>query len=419
MKSKNLFLSVFLTLLGGPALAQNAPGDPIAIVGAKVIVSPGKVLDEGTVLMSGGRVTAVGADVKVPAGARRIDGAGKVVTAGLIDAYDSLGLVEVELEATTREGQFHRVESAIHAAYRVTDGYNPYSVTVQVARTGGITSSVVVPRGGLVSGQAAWMSLGHGPTTSALAIEPVAAVHVTLGVSSLEFAEGSRGIAVENLRELLDDAREYARRRSQFERRQTRDFAASRLDLEALAEVTSGRVPLLVRADRVSDILAALSIAEDQRIKVIIAGGAEAWVVADALARARVPVLIDPTRNLPSTFDQLRVRNDGPALLRKAGVPVILSVLGDAAQARTLRQLGGVAVAYGMSWDDAFAAITATPAQVFGQPGRGTLERGSPADIVVWSGDPLELSSRPLLMFTGGKPTSLETHQTRLFHRYR
>jgi imidazolonepropionase-like amidohydrolase len=408
-----------VVMSGGEVRA--AAADVIAIEGATVHTAPGTVLEDATVVIRDGTIAAVGAGVAVPKDATRIDGKGKIVTAGFVEPHTTLGLVEVGAVSSTVEGRFGggNGDDTVHAAYRVTDGYNPASVSIPIARTGGITSAVSVPLGGRVAGTSAWLSLADAVDIDDVTVKTSAAMHTVLGERSLGTAKGSRGLAVENLRELLDDAAQYRKNKRSYERNQTRKYAAGRLDLEALVPVLAGRVPLVVSADRASDILAAVKLGKELKLRVVIAGGTEAWRVAEALAKAKVPVILDPTRNLPSSFDRVHVRDDAPKLLRDAGVQVAISTLGDAANARTLRQLCGVAVAFGMPWDDALAAVTTVPAAMFGTTDRGELKKGAAADVVVWSGDPFELSSRAEHVFIGGVEQSLETRQTRLLERYR
>jgi imidazolonepropionase-like amidohydrolase len=273
---------------------------------------------------------------------------------------------------------------------------------------------VTGPSGGLVAGQAAFVSLAEAATAP---IQAPIAMNAALGPGAI--ANGSRGHAAERLRELLDDADAYRKNRGAFERNQSRRLAANRLDLEALGPVLDGRLTLIVDAATEVDIRTVLAIAAERRLKVAITGGTEAWRVAKQLAAAKVPVIVDPTANLPDNLGALDVRDDNAAILARAGVPVAISTLGNSAMARTVRQLAGVAVGYGMAWDKAFDAITAVPAQIYGVRDRGTLERGAAADVVVWSGDPLEIASRAEMVIIGGVVQSLETHQTRLLDRYR
>ncbi len=417
-------VSAAVTMLLTPARAQVAGGDAdIAIVGATVHTEPGTVIDNATVIIRDGLVNRIarGLEPRARRGhpLRIIDGKDKIVTAGLVESHSRIGIAGVPEEKATRDGDFAGGKGAdvIRAAYRVRDGYNPTSVAIPVARAGGVTAVVSVPRGGLVAGRSGWFSLADGSPRDVIVRAP-AAMHASLGVAALDSAEGSRGLAVLRLREVLDDARIYQRQRRSYDRNQSRALAAGRLDLEALGPGLRGRIPLVVDANRSTDILAAVALGRDLGVRIIIAGGAEAWMIAKKLASEKVGVIIDPADNLPKSFDQLHVRDDAPKLLAEAGVAVAISNLGEAADARNLRQYAGMAVANGMSWNSALAAITTVPAQLFGVP-RGKLAPGAVADLVVWSGDPFELSTRAEHVIIAGVDQDLRTRQTLLFERYR
>lgn len=414
-RASTFAIIIAIAFVTTPAAAH---AEDIAIVGGTVHTEPGKVIDGATVVIRDGTITAVGKDVAVPAGATTIDATGKVVTAGFIDASSRLGLMEVDLVGSTVEGRFGAGGDGVHAAFNAADGYNSMSVSIPIARTGGVTSAVSAPRGGSVAGTSGWFSLADGKTADLTVIER-AAMYAALGEAGMGAAEGSRGQAIENLREILDDAREYGKRRRNYERNESREMAAERLDLEALQDVFGGRLPVVIRAHRSSDILAAIDIAAEYKLTLIIEGGTEAHLVAEELAKADVGVILDPTRNLPSSFDKIHVRDDVAAVLADAGVSVAISTQAAASTVRTMRQLAGVAVANGMSYDDALAALTTVPAKLFGSYKRGRVVKGAVGDVVVWSGDPFELSSRAEHVIIGGVDQSLRTRQTLLLERYR
>jgi imidazolonepropionase-like amidohydrolase len=220
------------------------------------------------------------------------------------------------------------------------------------------------------------------------------------------------------LRELLEDARAYARNRAAYERGETREYATSRLDLEALQPVLRGELPLVVEAHRASDIRGALRIAAEYDLRLILEGGTEAWMVAGDLARARVPVLVKVLGNLPESFERLGARYDNAALLRRAGVQVAITT-GDTHNARNLKQEAGNAVAYGLPWDEALKAITLYPAQVWGVADRyGSLAPGKVANVVVWGGDPLELLTPVEAVFIRGTRIPMVSRETQLRDRY-
>ena len=415
--------SVLLTL--GAAVALSFPctarAQTIAITGGRVFPVSGPVIENGTVLVRDGKIVAVGANVTVPSGATRIDATGKWVTPGLINALTGLGVNEIgQVQTTVDRGA--RGENAVAAAFPVWEGVNPASTMLAPARNDGITSVVVVPTGGLVAGQAALLDLVPGTLTDMLNKAPVSMVAQFGDARSGN--TNARGEQYVRLKELLQDARAYAARRAEFERAQTRDFAGRRLDLEALIPVVQGRLPLLVNADRASDIDAVLRLARETNVRVIIGGGAESWMVADRLAAANVPVVVGSMNNIPTSFAALGQRQETPALLQRAGVKVVLIANGSGGEevfnVRNLKYDAGVAVAFGMTWDDALRAITLTPAEVLGVANRlGSLQPGRDANLVVWSGDPFELSTRAEHVLIRGREIMEPSRQDELMERYK
>jgi imidazolonepropionase-like amidohydrolase len=402
--------------------AAPAGAQIIAITGGRVLPVSGAPIERGTVLIRDGRITAIGADVAIPSDAQRVDAAGKVVTPGLVNAATQLSVVDIGAVPATRNVSA-RGRDGIAAAFTVWDGLNPASVLLPPARAAGITTVVIAPRGGLISGQAAVLHLVDGDAADMMLRSPVAMVG-QIG-SPQAIGAQSRGELMLKLREVLDDARTYGRRKADFERAQTRQFAASRLDLEALLPVLDGRVPLVLDADRASDIESALKLARDYNVKLIISGAAEAWMVADKIAAARVPIMTGAMNNIPDSFSSLGTRQENAGLLRRAGVTVI--IIGnagggdeDAFNVRNVRFEAGNAVAYGMTRDDALRAITLTPAEVFGVADRvGSLQAGKDADVVVWSGDPFEFASQPEHVFIRGREVHATTRQDLLEQRYK
>lgn len=418
-------MSRLLTTIGVCAAALAAAplaAQTIAISGGTIYPVSGPAIEHGTVLIRDGRIAAVGANVAIPADAQRIDATGKIVTPGLVNAATELGIVDIGAVPATRNVSA-RGHDGIAAAFEVWDGLNPASVLIPPAREGGITSVVIAPRGGLISGQAAVLHLVDGTAADLVLKSPVAMVG-QIGAPQ-QIGAQSRGELLMRLREVLDDARAYSRRKSDYERAQTRPFAASRLDLEALGPVLEGRVPLWLEADRASDIESALKLAKDYNLKLVISGAAEAWMVADKLAAAHVPVLTGAMNNIPMSFNSLGTRQENAGLLRRAGATV--AIIGNAGggdeeafNVRNVRFEAGNAVAYGMSREDALRAITLTPAEIFGVADRvGSLQPGKDADVVVWSGDPFEFATQAEHVFVRGRESRAPTRQDLLEQRYK
>ena len=408
-----MLLSLALPTVGG---AQT-----VAITGGRVHPVSGPVIENGTVLIRDGKIVEVGANVAVPQGATRIDATGKWVTPGLINALTALGVSEIgQVQATVDLRA--RGDNAIAASFPVWEGVNPASTLLAPARNDGVTSVVVVPNGGLVAGQAALLDLVPGTISDMINKAPVAMV--------AQFGDprsgntNARGEQYARLKELLEDARNYSRRKADFERAQTRDFAARRADLEALIPVVEGRLPLMVNADQASDIDAVLRLARETNVKLIIAGGAEAWMVADRLVSANVPVIAGSMTNIPTSFATLGSRQESPALLQRAGVKVVLIGNGSGDETvfnvRNLKYDAGVAVAFGMTWADALRAVTLTPAEVLGVANRvGSLQPGRDANVVVWSGDPFEFATRVEHVLIRGREVAQPSRQDELMERYK
>ena len=410
-----------LALVATLAIAAPLGAQTVAITGGKVYPVSGPLIEGGTVLMRDGKIVAVGKDIAIPAGAERVDATGKWVTPGLINANTNLGFGDVGFSGGPREQQA-KGHDGIAAGFQVWLGFNTQSVMIAPAREGGVTTVVAEPTGGLVAGQAAIIDLN-----GALALTDVLVKAPATMVAQIEDNDGAKvgasGELIGALRDLLEDTKAYMRRKSDFERAQTRQFVATRRDLEAMIPVVEGRESLTIFADQAAEIREALSIAKDYGIKIVIAGGAEAWTMADKIAAAKVPVLTGAENNIPGSFNTLGSRQENAGMLRKAGVQVALIGNGAGGEEgfniRNLRYEAGNAVAYGMSWDDALRAITLSPAEIYGVADKvGSLKAGSEGNVVIWSGDPFEFSTRAEQVFVRGKKIDAPSRQDMLAKRY-
>lgn len=387
----------------------------IAITGGTVYPVTGPKIDNATVLIRDGRIAAVGTNVAIPSGATRIDASGKWVTPGLIDGGGQMGLTEIGAVPGTQEGGLR--DSAVAASFNVLEGINPASAVIPVTRIEGITTTLAAPSGGFIRGQAVLIDL-DGRTVEAMLVKSPAGMVVNLNEDSKGAGGGSRAGAAARLRRVLTDARIYAQRRSDYQRAAIQTLAASAADLEALQPVLRGEMPVIAVANRRSDIETALRIAREFRLRLIIAGGAEGWQIADQIAAANVPVMVQAMDNIP-TYDGLGIRYENAALLAKAGVKVVLMET-DTHNSRNLRQQAGNAVSYGMPWDQALRNVTLTTAEVFGVADRyGSLEAGKVANVVVWSGDPFEFATGVEHVFIRGREIPLRSRQTELMERYK
>ena len=406
-----------LTLLAPAPTPARAAAPVTLVTGGDLHVGDGTLVKNATVLIRDGKFAGVGGpELAGSAGGdvTRIDATGKVLTPGLIAADNQLGLVEIDLEGSTHDDA-RATDHPVRAAYDASRAFHAESSLLQVAAVGGVTTAAVAPAGGLLSGQVAWVDLVHGDHRGALAKAGVA-IDGNLGHSY----GGSRAAALAKLYEVFSDAQFYRGRKDAYDRAQTRPFAAHALDLQALQPALAAQIPLTLSADRASDILAAIDLAKEFKLRLVVVGGAEAWKVAPELAAAKVPVVVQPSRNLPSSFDALGARLDNAALLAAAGVPVVLAWLDDSHNVRNITQEAGLAVANGLPWAKALRAITLEPATAYGQSAtHGSVAPGKVANLVIWDGDPLELSSRPTHVFVRGRAIPMVSRQTLLRDRYR
>ena len=388
---------------------------PVAIMHGKVHV-PGAVpaLQDANVVLSSGKVQAVGKDLAAPAGARVIDARGKEVTPGFIDADTDVGVIDVDQEPQTNETE---VRGHMNPALRMADGYNPRSAVVSIARSGGVTSAVVVPRHGVLAGQSLLVDLTGESLHEAVVRAPLAQF-AYLDEEAAHSALLTRNVMWLELRQALDDARFYAAHRAAYDANGARPLVLRREGLEALVPVVRAGQPLVVEVHRASDIESALELADDYHVRLVLLGATEGWMTASEIARRNVPVILDPLEDLPERFDRLHARADNAALLSRAGVSVVIASFSTFG-VRLLWQHAGNAVRFGMDHDAAIRAVTEAPADVFGLDGYGRLAPGAVANVVVWSGDPLQTTTRVEHVFIHGLEQPLQTRQSMLLARYR
>ena len=419
--------ALLLTAAAGIALAAPAAAQTYAVTGARVLMT-GEADDprsvrNGTVLARDGRIVAVGAEVDVPRTAEIIDAGGGVVTPGLFAALSGLGLEEISLNG---EGNDRSARGAVglSASVDAADGFYADSSVIPVNRAGGVTRAYVAPDPGadlfggcgmIVSLSAGDDAVGEGRIT-----DRCLAQTVSLGYAGARRQGDSRPAAMNRLRRALDDALDYADDPRGYAETTEPGRLAAR-DAEALVPLLTGEQKMLVEVHGASDIRRVLDLADEYRIDLVLYGAAEAHRVASDLAEAGVPVILDPLGNLPDRFETLGATLEAAAILEQAGVTVAFydGDIGYTHNLRNLPQLAGNAVASGMSYAGALSAITVNPARIWDQPERGMIAPGMAADLVVWDGDPLEVTSRPVAVMIDGEPVSLDNRQAALARRYR
>ncbi len=401
------------------AVSAAASAQTVAIMDGTVHTVSGGVIENGDVIIRDGRITQVGADLSAPAGASVIDASGKVVTPGLFAPVSSIGLVEIGAVDDANDASPARDPVGafpLGASLNAIDAYNPSSVLIPVNRAAGVTRALMAPSVGptIFAGRAAVIDLSGRPNSVTRA---EAAQYVAMGERGAERNGGTRMGAWAVLREYFDEARSYHANPNDYIRRpHDGRFAIS--DLKALGPVINGEQPLIVAVNSANDIRATIRLKNTYRLNVIIVGASEGWRVAREIATANIPVITDGLYNLPGEFEDIDATLKNAARLNEAGVKI--SFTEGAHNVRLIRQHAGNAVAEGLPFDAALAAITLNPATMYGLGDQlGSLEAGKIADVVIWDGDPLEVTTRPEAVFINGRPQDLNNRQKMLMERYR
>jgi imidazolonepropionase-like amidohydrolase len=425
MRGRLAFALVLLA--ASPAAAADGV---VAIRGGRVLTVSGAVLERATIVMSGGKITAVGPEAEVPPGATVVDATGKWVYPGLIDGLTTMGLTEIGSVPgsvdTTETGDLNphvRAWVALHA----------HSELIPVARANGVTAALAAPAGGLLSGQSALIRLS-GTTPAALAVKAPAAMHAVYPTGRPPF-DFARAFDEPELKTFEERQKEKKKNQEKDLRRLTHlleDARAHRaslddpsrapkveLALEALAPVARGEVPLVMRADAEEDIRGAIAFARERGVKLIVAGGLDAWRCADALKAADAAVLVEVDRLPRREADPYDAAYANAAFLHRAGVRFAI-VTDDASQSRNLPYQAAMARAFGLPADAALRAITLAPAEIFGVADRmGSIEAGKDANVFIATGDVMDHRTSVTHVFIDGAPQSLETRHTRLYEEFK
>ena len=424
---------VVIGLVGGalPAqsTAQTTQADAIVIRNATIVPVTSARIQNGTIVLRNGRIEAVGANVNAPGGATVIDGTGLFVYPGMIDAGTQLGLTEIGSvpggEDTQEIGDFNPHNVAVTAV-------NPHSELIPVTRVNGVTTAITSAEGGLISGQAGLIDLmGWTPTDMAVRRQAAMVVNYpTLGGGGFgggggRFGGGDQSDAERRaeldrrtraLRSYFADAKAYADLKARAANGGARKLNQA---MEAMIPVIRGEMPVIFDVTTADQIRGVLALADTFKLKVVLRGAREAWRLADTLAMRRIPVIVGPTTSVPGTEDPYDMTYANPGVLARAGVKIAFQT-SDAANSRNLPYNAALAVAYGLDADAALRALTINAAEMFGVADRiGSLEPGKVANVVVTTGDPMDVRSVVRHLFIRGQPVPLDDRHTRLYEQFR
>ncbi len=439
---------VFLTLLlltahsllltsyaqsGGTQQNLTGRAGSFAITNVRIVTVSSAVIESGTVIISNGKIEAVGGNVRAGSGVEVIDGKGLTVYPGMIDAATNMGLAEIGGGAA---GTVDLAETGdMNSNAKAITGINPNTSHINVTRVNGTTTVLSMPVSGLISGQSAIINL-NGATQGEMAVVPTFGLIVNfprvstfagftpgVGPRIIEFSAAvkQRDKNVEDLKKIFEDAKNYARARDAFKQNNSIPFLSTDLKLEAMIPYIRGEKPIIFTAERERDILGALKFAEELKLKAIIMGGAEAWRAADALKKAEVSVIYTnvwsqpqgPDANYDSMFE-------GPAKMKEAGIKFCIASGDRGANARDLPYQAGMSSAYGLAKDEALKAVTIYPAEILGIADKmGSIDVGKVANLVVTDGDLLDARTNIKYLFINGRLLPLTSRHTELYEAFK
>ena len=406
---KHLLITTTFLLCFQVSEVNAAETEKILIQNATVITATdSQILENTDVLIDGGLIVGIGNNL-VADDAIKIDASNQIITPGLIAPHSQLGLTEISQERETRDDS----TQYFSAGFSIVDAFNPSSTLIPYNRSGGITSAIVIPSSAktIYSGLASVFKL-DGELDSDFISKDVA-MAISFGAGS-----DSRASQILMLEDTFNKALRFNDSREQYRLLADFDYDDHTIrDLEAILRVLNKEIPLIVRSNRAKDLLRMISIAKQYGVNIIFHGAKEAWRIAEILAEAGIPVILDPMDNIPGSFDAIAARMDNAHLLNKAGVKILITSQ-DTHNSYLSRQGAGNAVTHGLPENEAIKALTANIAEVFDLSDLGTIEVGKTADLVIWDGNPLEVSSFATAVFIDGKQISLVSRSTRLRDRY-
>ena len=411
----------------------NGKAGTFAITNARIVTVSGAVIENGTVVISNGKISAVGATAAIPAGAEKIDAKGLSVYPGMIDAGTNLGLVEIGQGVP---GSVDAAETGdVNSNVKAILGINPHSVHVNVTRVNGITTVMTLPAGGIVSGQSAIINL-LGSTQADMAVVPTFGLVIDFpriatfsgfnpfaGPQTVDFTQAvkTRDKRLDDLKKLFTDAENYAKVREAFAKDRTLPSVPPDLKMEAMIPYIRGEKPIIFNAERERDIRGVAKFVSETKVKGIIIGGQEAWKAADELKKNNISVIFTNIYNLPvQDDDDYDYLFSAPSKMAQAGIKFCISTGNDGAEVRDLPYHAGLAGAYGLTKEEALKAVTIYPAQILGIADKlGSIEVGKTANIVVTDGDILEPRTNVKHLFINGRMLPLTSRHTDLFDSFK
>jgi imidazolonepropionase-like amidohydrolase len=420
-------LAVVVTALAPFAPAQGGTGKVVAITNVRIVPVVGAEVPNGTIVVKDGLIAAIGAGVAVPAGAEVVDAAGLRAYPGMIDAYSSLGLVEISGVAATVD---NRETGRLNPQARALEAVRYDSMHIPIARSNGVTAAIVAPSGGVIAGVSCLLRL-DGWTNREMAVKPTAAMHIELpGLRGARGGFGGGRGAVQarvdgpallaELKGLFGDARAYEKRRDAAAKDPRLALPEFNETFEALLPLLKGEIPAMISVHGERDIRAAIQFVRDEKLKAVFYGVEQGFKAADELAKAGIPVVLGSLYDLPPVWEDgydAIFRNAG--VMAKAGVKIAFSS-SSASAAKDLPYHAAKAAAFGLDRAEALRAVTINPAEIFGVADRmGSLEKGKAANIVLADNDLLEMRTNIVKVYIDGRERDLANRYTELLDKFK
>lgn len=430
IKRKRIFAEAFFCAILIMGLSGIALGGTYAIKNATLVTVTGATIKNGTLVIEGDKITALGPNVSIPSGAEVIDAEGLFVYPGMIDALTSLGLSEVGAVAATVDAyEIGTYNPHIKASVAI----NPHSVHIPISRFNGITSALVAPGGGVISGQSALINL-NGWTPEEMVLKAPVAVHINFprlpreddrrGQRPSSAQETSKAKErteeqIKELRELFQKTKRYAATWDEYKKSQKPPAPVKDLMLDALVPVVKRELPVIVSVNVEQDIKNAVEFVDTLDIRAIFQGVNDGWKVAALLKKHDIPVLVGPVLSSPGSKDPYDARYANAGVLHRAGVKIAF-LTRSAPDVRSLPYHAGSAAAFGLPKEEALKAVTINPAEIFGLADKiGSLEAGKLANVIVTDGDPLEMLTHIKHVFIAGEKIPLQSKHSKLYEKFR
>ncbi len=406
-----------------PAAPQKKP---IVLIGGTIHTMAGATVEGGMILFDKGKIVAVGKDIDIPADARRIDISGKHVYPGMIESASIIGLTEINSTSATRDfSELGEINPNVKAAVAI----NPDSEHFPVTRANGVAMAVSMPRGGVIAGQAALLMLDGWTWEDMTLKSPVGMIvnwprmTVITAWWMTQSPEEQRKRSKKNVAKLhkaMEQARAYKVAREAAGKKGV-PFHKYDSRWEAMLPVLRGELPVWVVADELKQILAALEWAQQENLKMVLVGGADAWRVTDLLKERDIPVIVTPVLRTPSRRDEaFDTPFTLPRKLHEAGIRFAIAGGSAFGNERNLPYHAAKAASYGLPAEEALKAITLYPAHIMGVAGRvGTLEPGKDATLFVSDGNPLEIMTNVEMLFLQGREVDLNNKHKTLYQKYK